>query len=58
MLKPVLEEVLKKANLKGDLVEEVCIGNVLMPGAGAVPSRIAQLLAGIPDKCPNHTINR
>ena len=59
MLLPILQDVLKKANnLDPNLVEEVCIGNVLQPGAGAITSRIAQLLAGIPDSCPNHTINR
>lgn len=59
MLLPILQDVLKKANnLDPKLVEEVCIGNVLQPGAGAITSRIAQLLAGIPDTCPNHTINR
>lgn len=59
MLEPVLKDVLKKANnINPGLIEEVCIGNVLQPGAGAITSRIAQLLAGIPDACPNHTINR
>lgn len=59
MLLPVLQDVLKKANnINPGLIEEVCIGNVLQPGAGAITSRIAQLLAGIPDACPNHTINR
>lgn len=59
MLLPVLKDVLKKANnLDPKLIEEVCIGNVLQPGAGAITSRIAQLLAGIPDATPNHTINR
>ena len=59
MLLPVLKDVLKKANnINPGLIEEVCIGNVLQPGAGAITSRIAQLLAGIPDCCPNHTINR
>jgi acetyl-CoA acyltransferase 1 len=59
MLLPVLQDVLKKANnIDPKLIEEVCVGNVLQPGAGAITSRIAQLLAGIPDCCPNHTINR
>lgn len=59
MLLPVLKDAMKKANnINPGLIEEVCIGNVLQPGAGAITSRIAQLLAGIPDCCPNHTINR
>lgn len=59
MLLPVLQDVMKKANnIDPKLIEEVCIGNVLMPGAGAVNSRMAQLMAGIPNCCPNFTINR
>lgn len=59
MLLPVLQDVLKKANnIDPNLIGEVCIGNVLQPGAGAITSRIAQLLAGIPDSTPNFTINR
>jgi acetyl-CoA acyltransferase 1 len=59
MLLPVLQDVLKKANnVDPKLIEEVCIGNVLQPGAGAITSRIAQLLAGIPDSTPNFVVNR
>jgi len=58
MLLPVLEDVMKKGKVDPKMIEEVCIGNVLQPGAGAINSRIAQLLAGIPDCCPNFTINR
>jgi len=36
MLAPVMKDVLKKANnLDPKLVEEICIGNVLVPGAAA-----------------------
>jgi acetyl-CoA acyltransferase 1 len=59
MLLPVLQDALKKANnIDPKLIEEVCIGNVLQPGAGAITSRIAQLLAGIPDSTPNFVVNR
>lgn len=41
MLAPVLKDVLRKANnLDASNVEEVCIGNVLQPGAGATTSRM------------------
>jgi hypothetical protein len=41
MLKPVFEDVLKKANnLDPKLVQEICIGNVLQPGAGSTSSRM------------------
>lgn len=58
MLLPVLQDVIKKSKIDPKMIEEVCIGNVLGPGASAVTSRMAQLLAGIPDTCPNFTINR
>ncbi len=49
MLKPVLEQVLKQTNIDPKLVEDVCIGNVLQPGAGATTSRMAMFLAGLPE---------
>jgi acetyl-CoA acyltransferase 1 len=59
MLAPVLKDVLKKANnMDPKLVEEICIGNVLQPGAGATSSRMAQFLAGIPDSTPLYAIDR
>ena len=58
MLVPVLEDVMKKGKVDPKLIDDVCIGNVLGTGALAVNSRMAQLLAGIPDTCPNFTINR
>ena len=42
MLLQVLQAVLRKANnLDPKLVEELCIGSVLQPGAGATTSRMA-----------------
>ena len=41
MLQPVLKDVLKKANLSGDKVQEVCIGNCLQGGAGNGTGRMA-----------------
>ena len=59
MLAPVLKDVLKKANnFDPKLVQEICIGNVLQPGAGSTTSRMAQFLAGIPDTTPLYGVNR
>ena len=59
MLAPVLKDVLKKANnMDPKLIEEICIGNVLQPGAGATSSRMAQFLADILDFTPFYTIDR
>ena len=59
MLAPVLKDVLKKANnLDPKLVGEICIGNVLQPGAGSTSSRMAQFLADIPDTTPLYAVDR
>ena len=59
MLKPVMIDALKKANnMKGELLGEICIGNVLQPGSGATSGRMGQLLAGIPDTVPFYCVNR
>jgi len=34
------------------------VGNVLLPGAGAVLARASQMLAGMPISCPVATVNR
>ena len=59
MLAPVLKDVLRKANnLDPKLVEEIGIGNVCQPGAGATTSRMGQFLADIPETTPCYGINR
>lgn len=59
MLKPVLEDVLKKGKITDPKVlGEICIGNVLQPGAGSTSSRAAQFLAGIPCDVPLYAIDR
>ena len=41
MLVPVYEDVLRKANgLDPKFIEEICIGNVLQPGAGNTTARM------------------
>ena len=59
MLAPVLKDVLKKANnMDPSHIQEICIGNVLQPGAGSTTSRMGQFLAGIPHTTPLIGINR
>ena len=59
MLKPVLIDVLKKGKVSDPkMIEEICVGNVLMPGAGTTAVRAAQFLAGIPHTTPMYTIDR
>jgi len=49
MLKPVLEAVVKQANIEKALVEDIVIGNVLGNGANTTLSRMAGFLAGFPE---------
>ncbi|XP_071949987.1 3-ketoacyl-CoA thiolase B, peroxisomal-like [Antedon mediterranea] len=58
LLVAVLEAVLADAKLKPELVGDIIIGNVLMPGAGAHQARIAQFRSGIPYNVPLTTVNR
>ncbi len=58
MLAVVLKDVIKKAGIDAKLVEDVCIGNVLQPGAGAHTSRMSMFLAGMPDTCSLQAVNR
>ena len=54
----VISEALKRAGIKGGLVDEVLMGNVLMAGLGQNPARQASVKAGIPHEVPAMTINK
>lgn len=58
MLAVVLKDVIKKGGVDAKLVEDVCVGNVLQPGAGAHTSRMAMFLAGMPDTSSLMAVNR
>jgi acetyl-CoA acyltransferase 1 len=58
MLAPVLKDVIKKAGIDAKLIDDVCIGNCLQPGAGAHTSRMSMFLAGIPDTASLSAVNR
>lgn len=42
----------------GGLDLQICVGNVLQPGAGGMSSRVAQIRAGISHTVPLSTVNR
>lgn len=50
--------MIHQAHIDPALIDGVCVGNVLQPGAGAAMARIAQLSAGIPYTVPLHAVNR
>ncbi len=58
MLAPVLKAVVEKSGINPKLIEDVCIGNVLQPGAGAHTARMATFLAGYPDTTSLQSLNR
>jgi acetyl-CoA C-acetyltransferase len=54
----VIEEVLKRAKLKGEDVSEVILGQVLTAGSGQNVARQASIKAGLPAMVPAMTINK
>uniref|UniRef100_A0A2I2ZL01 Acetyl-CoA acyltransferase 1 n=1 Tax=Gorilla gorilla gorilla TaxID=9595 RepID=A0A2I2ZL01_GORGO len=44
LLSAVMTAVLKDVNLRPEQLGDICVGNVLQPGAGAIMARIAQFL--------------
>jgi acetyl-CoA C-acetyltransferase len=53
-----ITEALDRAEVKPDQVEGVVYGQVLQAGQGQIPSRQAQIKAGIPKEVPSETINK
>jgi acetyl-CoA acyltransferase 1 len=58
MLAHVLKTVVAKAGVDAKAVDDIAVGNVLQPGAGAVTSRMGGFLAGIPHTTSLYTLNR
>ncbi|ODA39856.1 acetyl-CoA C-acetyltransferase [Desulfosporosinus sp. BG] len=54
----VIAEVLKRAGVKPEQVDEVIMGNVLQAGLGQNPARQAAIKAGIPQEVPAWTVNK
>jgi acetyl-CoA C-acetyltransferase len=54
----VIAEALDRAEVKADDVQGVVYGQVLQAGQGQIPSRQAQIKAGIPREVPSETVNK
>ena len=54
----VISEVLKRANVKAEDVDEIIMGNILQAGQGMHPTRQAALGAKIPEEVPSMTVNK
>jgi acetyl-CoA C-acetyltransferase len=53
-----IREALERADVAGEQVEHVVMGTVLQAGQGQIPSRQAQIAAGIPIEVSSETINK
>ena len=57
LLSLILKGVLSQSKIDPNLVQEVIVGNVLLPGSGALVFRGSCLLAGLPVDTPMMTLN-
>jgi acetyl-CoA C-acetyltransferase len=53
-----ISAALERAEVGADQVEQVIYGQVLQAGQGQIPSRQAQIEAGIPKEVPSETVNK
>ncbi|KAK9466204.1 Thiolase, N-terminal domain-containing protein [Lipomyces arxii] len=58
LLVGVLKGLLDRTKIDPAIIDDVAVGNVLAPGAGATEYRAAALIAGIPYTTPVYTVNR
>jgi len=54
----VIAEVLRRAGMRAEQVQEVVMGNVVGAGLGQNPARQAAIFGGVPDAVPALTINK
>lgn len=58
MVSHVIEELIKRGNIKPENIEEIVIGNVLANGSAFMASRMSQFLAKVPETTTMMTVNR
>jgi acetyl-CoA acyltransferase 1 len=58
LLTAVFSGAVERAKCCPKKVQDICVGNNLMVGAGEIHFRMAQLMAGIPDSTPIMAVNR
>jgi acetyl-CoA C-acetyltransferase len=54
----VIQEVVRRAGIAPDALDEVIMGNVVSAGVGQAPTRQAAIHAGLPDDIPAFTVNK
>ncbi|CAE7492634.1 Acaa1b [Symbiodinium natans] len=58
MLVPLFQEIQKRTGVKPDCIGDIQIGNVMQQGGGALTSRQAQFMAGLPCTAGLSSVNR
>ena len=58
LAKTAIQETLYRARWRADQLDEVILGNVVMPADAANPARVAALWAGVPQRIPALTVQR
>ena len=58
LLSTVLKGTIERAGIEPGAVGDICVGNVLQPGAGAMGARMAALVSGLPVETAISTVNR
>jgi acetyl-CoA C-acetyltransferase len=53
-----MKAALERADVAADEVQHVVMGQVIQAGQGQIPSRQAQIKAGVPKEVPSETINK
>jgi acetyl-CoA C-acetyltransferase len=53
-----IEAALERSSVEPEQVDQVVFGQVLQAGQGQIPSRQAQIKAGIPKEVPSETVNK
>ncbi|GMB00383.1 acetyl-CoA acetyltransferase [Pelosinus sp. IPA-1] len=54
----VIKEVVERAGVAKENIDEVIFGNVLQAGLGQNPARQAAIIGGIPVEVPSYTVNK
>ena len=58
LARTVMQECLYRGGVRPDQLEEVILGNVVMPVDATNPARVAAIWAGIPERVPALTVQR
>ncbi|XP_013388669.1 3-ketoacyl-CoA thiolase A, peroxisomal [Lingula anatina] len=58
MLSTVFKALLEETKLDPRAIGDICVGNVLLPGAGALQARFGQFFSDIPETTPISAVNR